>query len=311
VNTRNKIVEYRCRRHGGEVRVAEEVLSPPTARALDVVELLARRQDKVSLTEVAQELDQSVSTARAILHTLCQRGWAVRDPESRLYALGPSAARLGEPRSSGRSLEVAVRAAAQRLSSDLGAAVSIVEIVGGHLDVTVVGQTGMPAGATLTDTHAPFVAPFGMVFAAWATPDEQEAWIRRGVGVTAAVAERYGEVLTATRARGFGIERLSSPITEALAAIGKLDLDALSGPVSEMVDRLLVEITTFGFVTDEDRSGGRAAPVTGVYAPVRDANGRVAFTLGTHPFRAMSDRQIASLGRRLMRAADAVQRVPV
>ncbi|MBZ4561135.1 helix-turn-helix domain-containing protein, partial [Mycobacterium avium] len=48
---------------------------------LDVVELLARSPSaRLRFSDVVRELGLTQATAHAILKTLCDRGWASRDP---------------------------------------------------------------------------------------------------------------------------------------------------------------------------------------------------------------------------------------
>jgi DNA-binding IclR family transcriptional regulator len=69
-------------------RATSETASPPTGRVLDVLELLAQRdRDGPRLTDVIEELGITRATAHSILTTLCDRGWASRDPapDGKLY----------------------------------------------------------------------------------------------------------------------------------------------------------------------------------------------------------------------------------
>jgi len=63
-------------------------------RALDLVETLARAQDWVGISELSAATAQPVSTVHRLLMTLIARGYAVRDGQTRRYALGPGARRL-------------------------------------------------------------------------------------------------------------------------------------------------------------------------------------------------------------------------
>lgn len=70
--------------------------SPPTARVLDVLELLAqhaRAGTSPRLSDLVRDLGLTQATAHAIMATLCDRGWAIRDPSCRSCArhLRPSA----------------------------------------------------------------------------------------------------------------------------------------------------------------------------------------------------------------------------
>src|SRR4051812_16655832 len=82
---------------GPSVRPGQD-LSPPTTRVMDIVELLAQRpDDHPTLAEICRELDVSRSTGHAIMHTLCARQWASRDPLSGRFSIGPALSGLRGP----------------------------------------------------------------------------------------------------------------------------------------------------------------------------------------------------------------------
>ncbi|HEY0226704.1 MAG TPA: helix-turn-helix domain-containing protein, partial [Mycobacterium sp.] len=95
--------------------------SAPTARVLDVVELLARSANaRLRFSDIVRELDLTQATVHAILKTLCDRGWASRDPVTKTFALGPALAVVGARMDTARPLAHAARSAALRLSRDVG-----------------------------------------------------------------------------------------------------------------------------------------------------------------------------------------------
>lgn len=66
------------------------VTSAPAERVLDVVEFLSRPEyGGHRFSDVARELGLSQATAHSILKTLCDRGWATRDPISKSLILAP------------------------------------------------------------------------------------------------------------------------------------------------------------------------------------------------------------------------------
>lgn len=63
-------------------------------RALDILELLARSSG-LTLTEIANDLDQSPATAYRVLMTLEKRGVVEADANTQTWHIGPTAFRLG------------------------------------------------------------------------------------------------------------------------------------------------------------------------------------------------------------------------
>lgn len=63
-------------------------------RALDVLDLLAAHRG-LTLSEVAEKMEQSPSTVHRVLHTLAARGIAESDPATQTWNIGPATFRLG------------------------------------------------------------------------------------------------------------------------------------------------------------------------------------------------------------------------
>lgn len=59
------------------------------ARGLEILDLLAKAENGMGITEFAQHLDVDKSTATRLLQTLARYGYAEQDSDSRRYTLGP------------------------------------------------------------------------------------------------------------------------------------------------------------------------------------------------------------------------------
>jgi DNA-binding IclR family transcriptional regulator len=278
--------------------------SPPTSRVLDVIELLACRE-QVRLADLVRELGLTQGTAHAILKTLCDRSWASRDPVDKTFSLGPALAITATWGDAARPRVHAARAAAMELASELGYAASVTERLGDSLVVIGFEGGANRAMAAEPGDRIPFAAPFGPAFAAWEPDEERRAWIRRSDVTKSALAARLDELLAVTRARGFSVERMGQALAQAAQLVDTLRSDRVSRPVRDIVDELLLEITTLGFLPGRN-SGGQAHPVTSLAAPVFDPRGRVALNVAVHPFRALSAKRIDTIGRRLTRATTAI-----
>lgn len=80
---------------------------PNLERALDLVELLSRHREGLSLAGAARELGISSNMAYRVARTLESRGYLDRDPESRRYRLGGRLLGLGTAAADRRSLVAA------------------------------------------------------------------------------------------------------------------------------------------------------------------------------------------------------------
>jgi DNA-binding IclR family transcriptional regulator len=76
-------------------------------------------------------------------------------------------------------------------------------------------------------------------------------------------------------------------------------------PVRHIMDQLLVEFTTIGFLSD-DNPGRRKQPVVTIAAPVFDHRQRVALMVAVHPLCTLSAKQIRSIGQRLTEETAAI-----
>lgn len=281
--------------------------SAPTGRVLDVIELLAGAGEaRLRFSDVVSALDLTQATAHAILKTLCDRGWLVRDPADKTFALGPGLAVVAAHTHAARPLAQVARIAAQELSHDLGWAASVVERFDDELVITAFEGVGQQPTSAPGD-RIRYAPPFGVAFAAWDTPDEQRGWIARAPGLTDELAGRLRKVLSQTRERGFDVDWTTPALTRAAQMVGTLPSDGLPDHVRGITDQLLAEFTTIGL---EPSGGavGKAEPVATIAAPVFDARRRVALILCVHPLRPMTGRQVETAGQRVRRTAGRLAR---
>lgn len=279
--------------------------SAPTGRVLDVIELLASSGDKrLRFSDIVGALELTQATTHAILKTLCDRGWLIRDPADKTFALGPGLAVIAARTEAARPLAHAARIAAQELSVQLGFAASVVERAGDELVITAFEGAGPGVPPTDRIRYAP---PFGVAFAAWDSPAEQRAWIDRAPTAGAALSDRLVEVLAQTRDRGFDVDWTTPDLTLAAQVVGALPSDGLPDHVRDITDQLLAEFTTIGLAPAGD-AARRTQPVATIAAPVFDPDGRVALILSVHPLRSMTARQVDTAGQRVRRAADRLGR---
>jgi DNA-binding IclR family transcriptional regulator len=273
--------------------------SAPTTRVLDVVELLAGPgNQRLRFSDVVRKLGLTQATAHAILTTLCDRGWASRDPVDKTFSLGPALAAVAVRIDTARPLAHTARAAALQLAEEFGYAASVLERFGDSLVITAFEDAGQQSGGAPGD-RIRYAPPFGVAFAAWDTEDEQRAWIQRGTTTNSALAHRLNEVLARTRHRGFDVDCTTPALTRAAHVVRTLPSDGLPAHVREITDQLLAEFTTIGFLSD-DSAPRRAQPVATIAAPVFDHHGRVSMIVAVHPLQDLTRKRIDSIGRRMV-----------
>ena len=252
---------------------------------------------------MVRKLGLTQATTHAILTTLCDRGWATRDPVDKTFSLGPALAVVAARVEISRPLAHRARTAAVQLADEFGYATSVVERSGDSLVITAFKDSGHQSGGAPGE-RIRYAPPFGVAFAAWDTADEQRAWIERGAAPNGALADRLLEMLSRTRERGFDVDCTTPALTRAAQMMGTLPSDGLPDRVREITDQLLMEFTTIGFLSDEG-AAGRAQPVATVAAPVFDPHGRVEMILAVHPLQDLTRKRIDTVGRRVAQAAAA------
>jgi DNA-binding IclR family transcriptional regulator len=224
---------------------------------------------------------------------------------AKTFTLGPALAVVAARTDTARPLAHEARAAALRLSSEVGYAGSVVERFGDSLVITAFEGEPVTAPSGIPGDRIPYAPPFGVAFAAWDTDEGQRGWIRRGVGSNADRAHRLEYVLAHTRQRGFDVDWTTPALAQAAQLVGTLDSDEMPTPVRHIMDQLLAEFTTIGFLSD-DNPGRRKQPVVTIAAPVFDRRQQVALIVAVHPLCTLSAKQIRTIGNRLIEETAAI-----
>lgn len=85
-------------------------------RGLDVLEFLSAASQDVGVRDVARHLDLSPAIVQRLINTLSERGYLLRDPETRRYRLGYRAIGLGAAQSRSGDLVSLAQSELRRLS---------------------------------------------------------------------------------------------------------------------------------------------------------------------------------------------------
>ena len=273
--------------------------SAPTERVLGVIELISSSgTDGWRFSDVVRELDLSQATAHSILKTLCDRGWATRDPITKEFAPGPALALIAHRLVTTRPLAGIARDAIHRLVESTGMPASMVERYGDELVITAFANPDGSAEHTLPQERIPYAPPFGIACAAWDVPDEQESWVQRGAAGDTSLAQRLHGMLTQTRARGYDVDWMTPALAQAAHALGTLSTETVPHNLRSVVDQLRVEFISANLLSDDNTLGAR--PVATISAPVLDDSDRVRLILGIHPLRPMSTQEIRSAAKSLL-----------
>ncbi|ORV41196.1 IclR family transcriptional regulator [Mycolicibacter engbaekii] len=281
---------------------ARPVSSPPTERVMRILELLATDPERhCTLSEISQTLDISHGTCHAILTTLANRQWIVRDRHSGGYSWGPALAALARPVN-----KQAYRPELQRLFAAVGRQVILGVRQGATVVVTdAVGESiaGLRLGPGF---RMPLVAPFCREFIAGASGQVKRDWLS-GLGAPSPrLRRRLTAVLDEVGGRGYAIDRMSREYVRVYSALQALAADGEPDEITARVATAFADLTEVDYLPDE-LAGTAAHPIASVSAPVRDLDGTVAMSVGVAPFAALTATEVADLGAAVREAAARIQ----
>ena len=180
--------------------------SPPTRRAMNVLDALAVSSTGLTSAQLARQCAISTSTCALVLAELEHGGWVARHDDRR-YGLGSGLFGLvGGLRNQFPLLDQG-RTALVNLHESLAAGCSMSRIDDDHL--TVIDAVGHGSdGEHVVGQRFPIDPPFGLVAMAWRDEAAVDRWLR-GVTprLTRADIDQYRQVLADVRARGYGAWR--------------------------------------------------------------------------------------------------------
>ena len=277
--------------------------SPPTERVITVLEMLGRDPTKqFTLAEICRRLGLSRATGHAILTTLAARDWAIRDPETARYALGPASAALAVPANAQLH-----RIELQELAADTGTQVSLARREGPTLVVIDTVGECLTGPRIWRGMRTPFVAPIGRDYVAWSNTEAQNAWLEAIGTPSDSFRRRMTAVLSEIRQRGYVVERLTRQYVRVYTALRALSADGEVDEITTQLARAYAELALID-VIDDELASGRTHSIATMSAPVRNADGAATMTVMASVFSSLDGAAIRALGERVRRAADGMER---
>ncbi len=285
--------------------------TPAAQRTVDVLNLLAAQRGRpLGVTEIARRVGIGKGSAHALLTTLGETGYVVRNPADKTYLLGSAVVALGQAAAAAElgALDFA-RPAMERLSDELGLQCLASAAIG--TEIVILGKAGAPVPLGLSvevGQRVPLVPPLGTVFVAWSSPAEIDAWLRR-VGASAGDAElaRYREAVATVRRHGYSVALEADARARLGRALAALTGVANAATLRQQVLDLVTELGHEEYILGE-LTGAARYEINHVAAPVRDPDGRVVLALTLVGFTDRMDaREVAPLGRRLVAETRSVE----
>ena len=274
--------------------------APAADRATQILDLLADHPgERFTLSELSRRLDVNKASIHAITAALVERGYLLRHPVDKDFALGPRLIAVGEAARDRFPVTEFARDELRRLSDDLAMECVASAAIGDEMVIVDRAGPVRPIGVTVAvGFRFPLVPPMGTVFMAWSGPDEIDEWLRRvGSDADGAEPDRYRVALAAVRERGFsaGLDADSSrTLAEVMAARDESGRATVGESLPD--EYALIEL-----------EGADASRVSTVGAPVFDAEGSVPLALYVLAFRdALTAGQVPEIAERLLKATDAI-----
>lgn len=186
--------------------------SPPTRRAMNVLDALAASTTGLTSAALARQCAISTSTCALVLAELEDGGWVARYDDRR-YGLGSGLFGLVRGLRHQFPLLEQGRTALANLHESLAAGCSMSRIDDDHL--TVIDAVGhVSDGEHAVGQRFPIDPPFGLVAMAWRDDAEVDRWLH---GVTPRLTQtdidQHRQVLADVRARGYGAWRFDDAHT--------------------------------------------------------------------------------------------------
>ncbi|MGB3894681.1 MAG: helix-turn-helix domain-containing protein [Mycolicibacter sinensis] len=282
--------------------------SPPTERVVSVLDFLAHYPDqRFGLSELARRTGLSKPTCLGIATTLTDAGYLIRDGADKAYRLGPGLISLG--RAAQQSLRVGpeAREELRRLSHDFNTSAALSAVVEDRITVLeLVAAPNAHLGVQAGQSY-PFAPPVGLMFVLWDDAALQDWLARQPTIPLRSESERLERVVSACRADGYLVERLTPGGQRLYALMAGLSSD-LPDELRALLGELVSAIGERVYLRDESRSGGTRErhDISVISAPVYDHHQRQAMVVSLHAQRPLTDTEITKWARGLRRTADAL-----
>jgi DNA-binding IclR family transcriptional regulator len=251
--------------------------SPPTDRVVLVLDLLANHPgEPMTFTDISRRLDLSRATCHALLASLTDAGYIMRNAD-KTYLLGPSLIAIGRSAERSYPYVPAVREVVATLVEKTDR--SCVLIVTDGTTLTVLDYEGeSPRGEHAPHgNRVPFAAPFGVVLAAWSGESMLERWVDRGAEMGAGRFERSAQLLYEVRERGYSASPLDPERRQLWELFELAQKDLVSDELRRMISRSNGPIG-HDYLWEELEGRDHVA-VSSISSPVFAASGRAAFAI--------------------------------
>ena len=288
--------------------------SPSAGRTLQLLETLAADPGKrVSLTDLRRTLGFSQGTIYALLTTLERAGYVRRDPVDRLYSLGPAILPVGDAARRAYPIVDQALGPMQEVADDLDTECHAGMRVSDHILVVARLGPAQPLGVGVrVGERYPLVPPIGAAFVAWESPAAIEDYLARAApDLSQDERDRHRRGLAAVRKRGYSIHADDGPWREMNELVRRHNPGVAAGEAGGADDgtvrTLARQLGHYRYlVTDIDDIAAEAW--IELSAPVFDADGTVALTVGVSSIPELVATPVEQVAARVVAATRAITR---
>jgi DNA-binding IclR family transcriptional regulator len=284
------------------VPVVERRPSPPTDRVVGILAgLLAH--GPLTAAQIGRQVGIAPATCIAILNSLTDAGYVVRDARTRVYRLGPSLVPLGA--AAARDFPLAtVSPDIEALHRKVGFPCSVAFATDDA--IVLVDQVGGESGPRVGQ-QIPLAPPFGAIQLAWDDAGRQEAWMQRASPkLTKQERDELSQVLGEIRECGFAISPLDESAARLRFALSEIADQSLSDTVRAQTQQLLAALHGRDYLQRELAGETRIA-VNTISAPVFGAKGQPNFVVSLQIGQSdLASNRVRQLCTALLRATQAM-----
>jgi DNA-binding IclR family transcriptional regulator len=278
--------------------------SPSVDRVASLLTYLASHpNDSFSVAELGRRLDISKATCHALVASLSDWGFVLRNPTDKQIRLGPALLGLGVMAAAGKSQLVDFASEEMRfLAAKYDCQCAATVAVGDEIVVlSTFGNPGSAATSLQTGQRLPLRPPFGGVHIAWAPTEVQDHWLaNQSIDVAA-----YQKIFAVMRERGFSVALEIDPRRQVNAALRGFRGDETIETVSATLDGLLESLEFEEYYVMQIAEDAEYR-IRHIAAPVFGASGDIPFVITLtslthavtgHGINAMADDVVAATKR--------------
>jgi DNA-binding IclR family transcriptional regulator len=285
--------------------------SPSAGRTLQLLETLAADPSRrFSLTDLRRTLGFSQGTIYALLTTLERAGYVRRDPVDRLYSLGPAILPVGDAARRAYPIVDQALGPMQEVADDLDTECHAGMRVSDQILVVARLGPAQPLGVGVrVGERYPLVPPIGAAFVAWEPPAAVEEYLARAApDLSQDERDRHRRGLAAVRKRGYSIHADDGPWREMNELVGRRNAGGEPGDVDGTVRTLARELGHYRYLVTDVEDIATEAWIE-LSAPVFDADGAVALTVGVSSIPELVATPVEEVAARVVAATRAITRM--